>query len=141
MKILIVDDSGVQRKMIAQIIARAGFKNEVLQAENGEDAIQVLGTNFKDVGLVLCDWNMPKMSGFEFIEGVAKVPAVAGIPIVMVTTEGTEEKIGKARAANPNLAGYVVKPFTPDQLREVIEPILQRSSFKVSGYDQQPPAA
>jgi len=126
MKILVVDDSGIQRKMIIQIIAKAGFTNETLQAENGEDAIQVLGANFKDIGLVLCDWNMPKMTGFEFIEGVAKVPAVAGIPIVMVTTEGTEDKIAQAKAAHPNLAGYVTKPFTPDQLKAAIDPILNK---------------
>lgn len=125
-KILVVDDSGVQRKMIIQIIQKAGFTNEVLQAENGEDAIQVLGTNFKDVALVLCDWNMPKMSGFEFIEGVGKVPPVAAIPVVMVTTEGTQEKIAQAKAAHPNLAGYVIKPFTPDQLKETISPILSK---------------
>lgn len=127
-KILIVDDSGIQRKMIIQIIAKAGFTNETLQAENGEDAIQVLGTQFKDVGLVLCDWNMPKMTGYEFIEGVAKVPAVAGIPVVMVTTEGTEEKIKQAKAAHPNLAGYVVKPFTPEQLKVAIDPILSQQA-------------
>jgi len=139
-KILIVDDSGVQRKMIASIIARAGFKHEILQAENGEDAITVLGTHYRDVGLVLCDWNMPKMSGFEFIEGVAKVPIVAHIPIIMVTTEGTEEKVNKARMANPNLAGYVVKPFTPEQLKEVIEPILQKVDSNASGNAPKPAA-
>ena len=126
MKILIVDDSAIQRKMIIQIISKAGFTNETLQAENGEDAIQILGTNFKDIGLILCDWNMPKMTGIEFIEGVAKVPAVANIPIVMVTTEGTEDKVKQAKTALPNLAGYVTKPFTPDQLREAIAPILNK---------------
>jgi len=125
-KILIVDDSGVQRKMIMQIIKKAGFENETLQAENGEVAITLLGTQFKDVCLVLCDWNMPVMSGLEFIEGVAKVPPVAGIPIVMVTTEGTEEKIKQAKEAHPNLAGYVKKPFTPDQLKTAIAPILEQ---------------
>ncbi len=123
-KILVVDDSGVQRKMIMQIVKKAGFENEILEAADGEAAIQQLGTNFKDVGLVLCDWNMPKMNGLEFVEGVAKVPAVASIPIVMVTTEGTEEKMKAAYTAHSNLAGYVAKPFTPDQLKVVITPIL-----------------
>lgn len=125
-KIMVVDDSGVQRKMIIQIIKKAGFTNDILEAGDGEDAITLLGTNFKDVGLVLCDWNMPKMTGIEFIAGVAKVPPVATIPIVMVTTEGTEEKIKQAYTAHANLAGYVTKPFTPDQLKIVITPILAR---------------
>ncbi len=123
-KILVVDDSGVQRKMIIQIIKKAGFDNEILEAADGNQAIETLAANFQDVGIVLCDWNMPNMSGLEFIEAVAKVPAVASIPIVMVTTEGTDEKIAEAKAANPNLAGYIPKPFTPDQLKETVAPIL-----------------
>lgn len=126
MKIVVVDDSAVQRKMIINIIRKAGFENEVLEADTGKTAIGIVGANFKDIGLILCDWNMPVMSGIEFIEGMAKVPAVAGIPIVMVTTEGTEDKIKEAYTKHPNLAGYVTKPFTPDQLREKIEPIIRK---------------
>ncbi|MCK5579750.1 MAG: response regulator [Candidatus Omnitrophica bacterium] len=136
MKILVVDDSGVQRKMISQIIQKAGFDHEILEACDGEVAIQTLAQNYKDVALVLCDWNMPKMNGLEFIQGVAKVPPVAQIPIVMVTTEGTADKIEQAKQAGSNLAGYIVKPFTPPQLKEVISPILAKTEFKVSGYDQ-----
>jgi len=123
-KILVVDDSGVQRKMIMQIIAKAGFENECLEAADGAQAIEVLAINVADIALVLCDWNMPNMSGLEFIEGVAKVPAVASTPIIMVTTEGTDEKIAEAKKANPALAGYIPKPFTPELLKTTIEPIL-----------------
>ncbi len=123
-KILVVDDSSVQRKMIIQIIRKAGFQNETMEAGDGLEAIGVLGENFQDIAVVLCDWNMPNMNGLEFVEGVAQVPAVAAVPVVMVTTEGTAEKIAQAKAANPNLQGYVVKPFTPDQLKEAIAPIL-----------------
>ena len=121
---MVVDDSGVQRKMIIGIIRKAGYTNDVLEAGDGEQAIEVLGSNFADVGLVLCDWNMPKMSGLEFIAGVAKIDMLSGIPIIMVTTESTDEKIAQAKAANPNLAGYVAKPFTPDQFKTAITPIL-----------------
>ncbi len=127
-KILVVDDSSVQRKMIHQIIKQAGFENDVLEAGNGEDAIQVLGTNFKEVGLILCDWHMPEMNGVEFIAGVAKVQAVAEIPVVMVTTAGTEEKLKQAYSVHPNLKGYVVKPFTSEKLRTIIAPLLESTS-------------
>ena len=126
-KILVVDDSSVQRKMIIQILRKAGFTHEVMEAGDGLEAIGVLGENFQDIAVVLCDWNMPNMNGLEFVEGVAQVPAVASVPVVMVTTEGTAEKIAQAKAANPNLQGYVVKPFTPEQLKQAIEPILQRA--------------
>jgi two-component system chemotaxis response regulator CheY len=123
-KILVVDDSGVQRKMNIQIIRKAGYENETLQAADGNQAIEILASNFQDIGLVLCDWNMPNMSGLEFIEAVAKVPQVSETPIIMVTTEGTEDKMAEAKAANPNLAGYISKPFTPDKMKEAIAPFL-----------------
>lgn len=123
-KILVVDDSSVQRKMIIQIIRKAGFANEIMEAGDGLEAIGVLGENFLDICVVLCDWNMPNMNGLEFIEGVAQVPAVAAVPVVMVTTEGTADKIAQAKAANSNLRGYVVKPFTPEQLKEAIAPLI-----------------
>lgn len=126
-KILVVDDSSVQRKMIIQIIRKAGFTNDIMEAGDGLEAIGVLGENFQDIGVVLCDWNMPNMNGLEFIEGVAQVPAVASVPVVMVTTEGTAEKIAQAKAANSNLKGYVVKPFTPEQLKDAVAPILGNS--------------
>ena len=70
-KILVVDDSSVQRKMIIQIIRKAGFTNDILEAGDGLETIGVLGENFQDIGIVLCDWNMPNMNGLEFVEGVA----------------------------------------------------------------------
>lgn len=122
--ILIVDDSMVQRKMIARIIQQAGFDNGVMEAGDGKQAIQILGANYKNIGLILCDWNMPNMSGIEFIEAVAKVPAVAEVPVVMVTSEGTESRIKEANEKNPFLKGYIVKPFTPEQMKEKLEQVL-----------------
>ena len=126
MKILIIDDSAIQRKLIIQAIRKAGFENEVLEASDGQDAIQKLGTNHQDIGLILCDWNMPNMSGVEFLEGVAKVPQVAKIPFFMVTSEGTESRMKEAYEKHPLLTGYIVKPFTPEQLKEKIEVVLKK---------------
>jgi len=123
-KILLVEDSSVQRKMIAKIIQEAGYPNEVLEAEDGNAGIELLSVNYADIALVLCDWNMPNINGLEFIRAAANVEAVKTIPIVMVTTEGTEDKIEEAKGAHPNLAGYVPKPFTPQKLREAIEPLI-----------------
>jgi CheY-like chemotaxis protein len=65
---------------------------------------------------------MPQMSGMEFMEAVVKVPKVSDKPIIMVTASGTEENKRKAQSVNPNLAGYVVKPYTPESLLEIIKP-------------------
>ena len=123
-KILVIDDADLERELLIEILKGAGIENESLQAKNGEEAIQILGISYGSIGLILLDWQMPEMSGLEFMEGVVKVPAVASIPIVMVTASGTEENKKKAKIVNPNLAGYIVKPYTPKVLVEVIKPIL-----------------
>ncbi len=120
-KILVVDDSALERELLIEILKGSGVKNEFLQAEDGDEAIELLGKNFKDVGLILLDWQMPKMSGMEFMGSVVKVPVVAGIPIIMVSASGTDENKKKAREVNIQLAGYVVKPYTPDSLLDAIK--------------------
>lgn len=126
MKVLVVDDSKAQRKFIISSIRQAGFENEILEAANGNLAIEQLGKNYKDIGLILCDWNMPELSGIEFIAAVGKVPQLLKIPLVMVTVEATESKIQEAKLAHPSLAGHISKPFTSTQLKNVIGPILNK---------------
>ena len=125
MKILIVDDSDLERELLVEVLRGSGVKNDFLHAKSGEEAIQVLGHNFKDICLIMLDWQMPQMSGMEFMEGVVKVPAVAAIPIVMVTASGSDENRKKAQSVNPNLAGYIVKPYDPDSVVKVIKPFLK----------------
>lgn len=124
MKILVVDDSLLERKLLINVLKKAGLEHEILQAVDGEDAIQILGANHKDICLILLDWQMPKMSGIEFMKAVIKVPAVFHIPIVMVTASGSEDNKKEAREANPNLAGYIVKPYKPETVIETIKPFL-----------------
>ena len=125
MKILVVDDSLLERKLLINVLKKSGIENEILQAVDGEEAIQILGANYKDICLILLDWQMPKMSGIEFMKAVIKVPAVAHVPIVMVTASGSEENKKEARDANPNLAGYIVKPYKPETVITTIKPFLQ----------------
>ena len=125
MKILIIDDSLMDRKLLANIFKNAGIKNEVLQAADGEEGLKVLSANYKEVCLILLDWQMPKMDGIEFMKGVVKVPEVADIPIIMVTASGSEENKRFAKDVNPRLAGYVVKPYKADTLLAVVKSHLQ----------------
>ena len=125
MKILVVDDAALERELIIEILKGSGIKNECLQANNGDEAIEILGRNFKDICLILLDWQMPEMSGIEFMEGVLKVPAVAVIPIVMVTASGTDENKKKVQSVNPRIAGYIVKPYDAEKLVETIKPFLK----------------
>ena len=124
-KILVVDDSDLERELLIEVLKSAGVMNDALQARTGEDAIQTLGTRYKEIGLILLDWQMPRMSGMEFMEAVVKVPTVAQTPIIMVTASGTDENKKKAYNVNPNLIGYIVKPYTPESILEVIYPFVQ----------------
>ena len=123
-KILVVDDSDLERELLIEVLKGAGVQNEFLQARTGEDAIQILGTRYKEVGLILLDWQMPQMSGMEFMEAVVKVPVVSKKAIIMVTASGTDENKKKAWGVNPNLVGYIVKPYTPESLIDVIYPFV-----------------
>ena len=123
-KILIVDDSLLDRKLISRILKNADIPNEILQAENGEEALAIIANNYQDIGLVLLDWQMPRLSGIEVMEGMVKVPVVSSIPIVMVTASNSEENKKQAWQVNPRLAGYVIKPYKPEELLKVIQPFL-----------------
>lgn len=120
--ILVVDDSDLERELLIEVLKGAGVVNDFMQARTGEEAIDALGTRYKDIGLILLDWQMPGMSGMDFMEAVMKVPIVAGKPIIMVTASGTDKNKEKARAVNPSLAGYIIKPYTPESLLAVIRP-------------------
>jgi CheY-like chemotaxis protein len=122
LKILIVDDSDLERELLIEVLKGAGVTNDFLQARTGEEAVQVLGTRYKEISLILLDWQMPQMSGMEFMEAVVKVPAVAAKAIIMVTASGTDENKKKAKQVNPSLAGYIVKPYTPESILDAIRP-------------------
>ena len=125
MKILIIDDSLLDRKLSMNMLKKSGVTQEILQAADGEEGLNVVGRNFREICLILLDWQMPKLNGIEFMKATRNVPEVAGIPIVMITASGSEENKRMARDVNPQLAGYLVKPYTPEQLMETIRPHLR----------------
>lgn len=121
MKILVVDDSLMDRRLTMNLLKKNGIENEVLQAGDGEEGLKILSENYKDIALILLDWQMPKMDGLDFMKGVVQVPEVSSIPIIMITASGSDDNRREAREVNPNLAGYVVKPYKPEDLLDVIK--------------------
>lgn len=120
---LIVDDSSVMRKIVERSLRQAGVDLEkVVEASNGAEALAALQDNVVD--LILCDINMPVMDGLEFVRQVATVESAKGVPIVMITTEGSESHVVEALTAGAR--GYIRKPFTPEQVREHVLPVLGR---------------
>ena len=117
----------MDRKLLVNLLKKNGIENEILQAADGEEGFKVLSDNYQNICLILLDWQMPKMSGIEFMQGVVKVPLseIKSIPIVMITASGSEENRKQAKDVNPNLAGYLVKPYTPQKLIETVKPFIK----------------
>jgi two-component system, chemotaxis family, chemotaxis protein CheY len=118
---LIVDDSSVMRKIVERSLRQAGLSiTQVLEAGNGAEALATVQNN--KVDLILCDINMPVMDGLEFVKQLPSVENAKGVPVVMITTEGSEGHVIQALSAGAR--GYIRKPFTPDQVKEHVLPVL-----------------
>jgi len=119
--VLIVDDSATMRKIIMRGIRQAGIDNaEFKEAGDGVEGLKAMEVTTFD--LILSDVNMPNMNGLDFVKEVTSKLA-SPPPIVMITTEGSEDVISEAMSRGAN--GYLKKPFTPEQIQEVIGPFLQ----------------
>jgi two-component system chemotaxis response regulator CheY len=120
-KALIVDDSSVMRKIVERSLVQAGLElTTVLGAGNGAEALALLADN--QVDLILCDINMPVMDGLKFVRQLPGVANAKGVPVVMITTEGSEAHVVQALSAGAR--GYIRKPFTADQVKEHVIPLL-----------------
>lgn len=122
---LIVDDSSVMRKIVERSLRQAGINlSDVFQAGNGAEALGVLKDS--QVDLILCDINMPVMDGLEFIKQLPGIANARDVPVVMITTEGSEAHVVQALSCGAR--GYIRKPFTPEQVKEHVIPLLAGKS-------------
>lgn len=122
MKILIVDDSSTMRKIVMRTLRQAGYDGaEVLEAGDGVEGLAVLDQG--SVDLIFSDINMPNMGGLDFLKALRDRDESEDTPVVMVTTEGAQSSMSEAVELGAN--GYVVKPFTADKLRSVLEEVLE----------------
>lgn len=120
--VLIIDDSSTMRKIVNRSLRQAGLEfDTVLEAGDGREALDILAGQKPDI--ILSDINMPNMDGLEFLKNKANDPSIKDIPIVMVTTEGGSQDMVE-QAFTLGAAGCVKKPFTPDQVNEVLGPLL-----------------
>lgn len=120
LKFLVVDDSVTMRRIVANSLKSIGYDNFV-EACDGKEALLKLNSD-DSINFVITDWNMPEVSGLELVKAIRSNEKIQSIPILMVTTRGLKEDILEALQAKVN--NYIVKPFTPQILREKIEQIL-----------------
>jgi len=116
MKILIVDDSSVMRKVIKAAADVLDLETE--EAQDGVEALEILAERYDEIDLVLLDWNMPGKTGFEVLQEIKENDDYRDIPVMMVTTEGHKTSIVAAVRAGAD--NYLVKPFTVDELESKI---------------------
>jgi two-component system chemotaxis response regulator CheY len=124
--IMIVDDSSVTRKVIKKHIGSGPYASaELLEAADGEQALENVKSG-KKIDVILSDWNMPKMNGLEFVRKLREYESGTGVgepvKIIMITTEGTIDKVTEAMESGVN--EYIVKPFTADTLTKTLKKVL-----------------
>jgi two-component system chemotaxis response regulator CheY len=115
MDVLIVDDSAAIRKILQRVLRQTEMPiGNIHEAGDGVEALAMLSAN--KVGLVLSDINMPNMDGLEFLSKLKADAANKDLPVIMITTEGNQNKV--MEAVNLGASGYVRKPFTTEQIKE-----------------------
>ncbi len=120
MKLLVVDDSSTMRRIIKNTLQRLGYE-DVLEAEHGLEAWQIMDRT-PDIDILVTDWNMPEMNGLELVRKVRADRKYDNMPIIMITTEGGKAEVITALKAGVN--NYIVKPFTPQVLKDKLEDVL-----------------
>ncbi len=119
--ILLVDDSATVRAVISKALNLAGVDiNELYQAANGQEALDVLENQWID--LVFCDISMPVMDGEEFVRAMNEKGMIDTIPVVIVSSAGSEPRV--ARLKEEGVRDYIQKPFTPERIREVVDQVM-----------------
>jgi two-component system chemotaxis response regulator CheY len=120
LNVLVVDDSAVMRAMVIKTLRLAGLPiGEIYQAADGREGLEAIGAH--GIDLVLADINMPVMNGEEMIEHLRASPDSSRIPVVVISTEGSQTRIERLEQRG---ASFVHKPFTPETLRDVVKAIM-----------------
>jgi two-component system chemotaxis response regulator CheY len=117
MRAMVIDDSRAMRMILKRIVTKLNF--EVVEAGDGQEALDLLAGMTEVPELALIDWNMPNMNGLEFVTHARADPRLREMTLVMVTTESEQGQIVRALAAGAH--EYLIKPFTPDAVAEKLE--------------------
>jgi two-component system chemotaxis response regulator CheY len=120
MNILIVDDSMLIRQVVKKVLKQVGLQpDKILEANDGKEALAILER--EEAGLVLSDINMPNMDGLQLLMHLRQTPKYETLPVIVVSTEGSEETMREAMELGAN--GYVLKPFTAEAMARQLRPL------------------
>ncbi len=114
MKVLVVDDSAIMRRILTNILEEKDVKkDDIIDAADGKEALEILNKE-SEIGLVLLDWNMPRLNGLDFVKLVRKIDAFKSLPIIMVTSEAAKYNVMEAIKAG--VTDYLMKPISGAKL-------------------------
>jgi len=117
LNVLVVDDSAVMRSMVIKVLKMSGVPlGELREAANGQEGLEVLGEHWID--LVIVDINMPVMTGEEMVDRIRSIPEYLDLPVIVVSTEGSQTRIEKLIEKGVK---FIHKPFAPETIREAIK--------------------
>lgn len=120
---LVVDDFSTMRRIVGGLLKELEY-TRIAEADDGSSALKILEGGAMPITFVLTDWNMPVMDGLTLLKKIRSTPALAHLPVLMITAEAKKENI--VEAAQSGADGYIVKPFNAATLKEKIEKILAR---------------
>jgi len=120
MKVLVVDDFATMRRIVKNVLRQLGFTN-IVEADDVTSALGLLKEN--SVDLIISDWNMPKMTGLDFLKTVRADESTKDIPFVMVTAEAQKDNV--LQAVQAGVSNYIVKPFTADTVKEKLAKVFE----------------
>ena len=124
LNILVVDDSVTMRRIIINSLGKLGYKN-VVEAVDGKDALGKMYT--EKINFIITDWNMPEMSGLDFVSALKEEASFKEIPVLMVTTRSIRDDV--VIALKSGVDNYVVKPFTPEILKDKMDAVLKKKGL------------
>jgi two-component system chemotaxis response regulator CheY len=134
--VLIVDDMRPMRNLVRGQARLLGLKN-IREATNGQEAVRILQEQLKNgnpIHLILSDWNMPVMTGIDFLKVVRGSPDFGGLPFVMITAEGEKHQI--LQAIQAGVSNYITKPFTPATFKQKLETVWTKYAGKIPGIEK-----
>ncbi|MEN6469812.1 MAG: response regulator [Smithella sp.] len=119
--VLIADDSNAMRAVIKKVVTLSGFQmDKCLEAGNGREVMELLIDNWVDV--IISDINMPEISGLELLDQLSKNETLKEIPVIMITTEGSDQRMKEAFARGAK--GFIKKPFLPEEIKKVLYEVI-----------------
>ena len=127
-KIFVVDDSQLDRKLLMTTLQKSGIENEFLEAEDGKVALEILDAESDHICLMFLDWQLPKVDGLEILKRAAKNPKTENLPIIMLTSSCNPESEEIAQLLNPNLKAFIMKPLDPEKVVEAALPHVKKAT-------------